>query len=262
MRISPTRFIAITFSLCTHSVSAQLIEWDRAWALREQVGLAPMDIAAMNVPGAFHESLIAAVREHFGTEAETDGPLVDAVVEAERDVSMRISWGRDPADARRDLEDTRMMVIDVLAALIDDSQDRLPPNLQGYVDRAVANGGLDSPYRLLNLLPAQREALLALQHPRDRVLRDARQRVRPGRVEAAREAFGSQAQLVLTRAQQAELAQLQSNIAANLEAVLDREMADYPEDSNTENPEETESGGQAKALPQRQNNSMAAVLAE
>ena len=73
---------------------------------------------------------------------------------------------------------------------------------------------------LLDLLPAQREAILALQHERDRVLRDARQRVRPARLDAARAAFDSQVQAVLTRFQQTELAQFQANIAANLDAVV------------------------------------------
>ncbi|MCP4592279.1 MAG: hypothetical protein GY842_16220, partial [bacterium] len=150
-------------------------EWDRAWWFREQVGLAPMDLAAMDIQARPHSQLIAAVRNHFDTNA-TDGQVIDALADAGRNLTKTLSWGRDSGEDFAHLRTERQNVLQALGGLTADTSNLLTVNLRMYVTRAVANVGIDSPYRLLSLTAAQRTKVLALQEQRDRVLYDARQR--------------------------------------------------------------------------------------
>ena len=71
-------------------------------------------------------------------------------------------------------------MIRALGPLAETGRDMLPMELRGYVARAIANAGLDSPYRLVDLTAEQRGEITALQQQRDRVIKDARHH-RPGK---------------------------------------------------------------------------------
>jgi len=209
---------------------AQSTEWDRAWWFREQVGLSPTDLAALDVEAEAHEALIEAVREHFADHAETDGATIDGLSAARRKAAGTISWGRDP-DADFDcLHTERQAVVLALGSPAEDARDLLPEEMRSYVVRAIANAGIDSPYRLLTLTAEQRTQIRTLQRQRDTVLFDARQRHRPNRQNAARERFAEAVEDLLTEEQQTELDEFNENIEADLEDVWAIELADYPDD--------------------------------
>ena len=164
--------------MCTPALG-QPAEWDRAWWFREQVGLAPTDLAAMGVPANVQEPLITMVREHFAAHPNTHGVLIDELAEAAREVASTVSWGRNTRNGFDRLRAQRQIVLQMLRSLGEQARDLLPVAMRPYVVRAIVNTGLESPYRLLSLTPPQRVQIAALQEERDTVLHDARQRHRP-----------------------------------------------------------------------------------
>ena len=230
MRLLQAVCMALLVMMLITPALAQPTEWDRAWWFREQVGLSPTDLAALDVEAEAHEALIEIVREHFAEHAETDGAVIDRLSAARRKAAGTISWGRDPGADFDHLRTERQAVILALGSLAEDAREMLPSGMRPYLVRAIANAGINSPYRLLNLTAEQRTQIIALQRQRDTVLLDARQRHRAARLDAARECFAEAVEDLLTEEQQTELAVLNANIAANLEDVWAIELADYPAD--------------------------------
>ena len=230
MKLLQAVYVALFVMILITPALAQPTEWDRAWWFREQVGLSPTDLAALGVEAEAHEALIEAVREHFADHAETDGAAIDRLSAARRKAAGTISWGRDPGADFDRLRTERQAVIRALGSPAEDARDLLPEEMRPYVVRAVANAGIDSPYRLLNLTAEQRTQIMAMQRQRDTVLLDARQRHRPTRLDAARERFAEAVEELLTEEQQTELERFNENIEADLEDVWEIELAGYPDD--------------------------------
>gem|GEM_PF-2723522 len=203
-------------------------EWDRAWWFREQVGLAPTDLAAMGVPANVQEPLIIMVRGHFAAHPNTHGVLIDELAEVAREVASTVSWGRNPRNAFDHLRAQRQIVLQMLRSLGEQARDLLPVTMRPYVARAMVNTGLDSPYRLLDFTAPQRVQIAALQEQRDTVLHDARQRHRPARLDEARQRFIDEVHPLLTPTQQTELDRFNANIEANFQAVWEIELAGFP----------------------------------
>jgi hypothetical protein len=225
---------------------AQANDLEHALIFRDSVGLGAADVAATGVSPPLHADLLATVEDHLTGEGSSGAPIVNEVALADQEVMLALSSGRSADEPRDALVAARATLIESLEPLIAECQALLAAD-GGLVDRAIENAGLDSPYRLLELSDGQWQALLELQHKRDAVLLDARQWHRPGRLEAARQGFEAAARAVLTAEQQAELEHFQANIAANLEAVLDREAA---WDSSTPEPGESDTVHRGKALPE------------
>ena len=87
MTLCTRAIIVVSILLPAFPSFAQPTEWDRAWWFREQVGMAPTDLAALGLAPEAQEALITAVREHFATHAETDGVVIDRLTAAKRQVT-------------------------------------------------------------------------------------------------------------------------------------------------------------------------------
>jgi hypothetical protein len=98
------------------------------------------------------------------------------------------------------------------------------------VDRAIDNVGIDSPYRLLDLTDQQRAQMRVRQERRDRVLLDARNRLRKNYRARVQQRFEDSVYDLLTPDQQAELDQFLANIEVNIEDVWRVEIANLPID--------------------------------
>ena len=215
---------------------AQPTEWDRAWEFRDQIGLSPTDLAALGVEVEVQEELAEAVRDYFadaelpgGGQAEASAiASIDALTEANRVLTKTVSWGRNPRTAFDRLRTRRAAVIETLSSPTDTARGLLPEDLRPYVARAIANVGIDSPYRLLDLTAEQRSQIIALQERRDTITKDARQWHRTNHLASVREQFAEAVYDLLTAEQQDELDEFTENVEANLDDVWDVELADYP----------------------------------
>ncbi len=220
-----------TFVLaCSVPCLAQHEEWDHAWRSREVVGLAPTDLAALNVAPATQRQLAVAYREHVASPEADTRPLV-ALADALRAVGGEASWGRDLGDAFDQAQSRRADLILAMQPIAEAALADAPPDgecLVPYLLRAVANAGIDCPYRLLDLTEEQRAQILTRQEQRDQVLRDARQWHRVRYLESVQAQFAGDVRGLLTEGQRIELADFEVNIDNNLVAVWAVELEDYP----------------------------------
>jgi hypothetical protein len=216
-------FVGLSF----HPAFAQPTEWDQAWQFREQIGLAPTDLAALDIDAEDQEALAEAVRDYFA-DPEHSALALDEFLEARRELVSDVSRGRDPEQAFDRVSTKRAALIQALQSLASTLRDEMPVELRPYVVHAITNTGIDSPYRLLDLTIQQRTQILALQEQRDRVTNDARQSTRKARVNAAQSTFEAGVRASLTESQRTELAGFNANIAANLVDVWQVELADFP----------------------------------
>jgi len=231
--------VSATVVTCYLSMSAiaQPTAFDRAWEFRDQIGLSPADLAAMRVDAQTQDQLTTLIRdalESGGTvsDAQQAAPspsdAIDGLTQAERALTEGVSWGRDPREAFDRVWAARAALIEALQPLSNAAREALPEQLRPYVARAVANAGIDSPYRLLDLTPEQRAKITSLQEQQARVTRDARQWHKLKHLAAVQDRFAKEVRGLLTAEQQAEVDRLNRNIEANLDAVWQVELASYP----------------------------------
>ena len=137
------------------SAVGQPSAFDRAWEFRDQIGLSPTDLAAIGVDAQAQDQLTTLIRDTLESAGPSPVDAIDGLTQAERALTEAISWGRDPREAFDRVRAARAVLIQALQPLTDAARDTLPEALRPYVARAVANAGIDSPYRLLDLTAEQ-----------------------------------------------------------------------------------------------------------
>ncbi len=204
-------------------------EWDAAWRVRGQLGLSPLDLAAMNVPPD-KQRLLAAGFRAIAASPEFEGTLLEDLAEAQGEVGRAVSRGREAREAFSRVRSRRTELIEHMQPIAQAflwTESRDDGRLLQIVLRVSVNAGIDSPCRLLDLTDEQREQILARQEDRDRILRDARQWHRTNHLESVRARFRDDVRALLTERQLTELTELEANIEENLAAVWAIELEGY-----------------------------------
>ena len=178
-----------------------------ASTLRQAIGFGATDVLPAVAGDANHRQMIA-LASAFVTEHQAQlTPLFVDLRAARKELTRCLTWGEDPTAARQELQDARQAMVAAISDLVSGLAALVPPAHQNLVPRVIQNRRLDPDVRVLDLSQQQRQAILQAQRDRNGVLKNARNWHKKSKNEAAKAAFESTLQSILTPQQRTALQQ-------------------------------------------------------
>lgn len=190
-------------------------------SLRTAIGLGTQACALLGMSGEEYTALAEAVSTHIQANRATVEPLIEAVAAARKDLLRAYEVGAEVIETK---EQALITATNALAtgcqSLLTSVSNGMPAGRATAFARAAQNRLLDSRVALLDLTSEQRTALRSAQRDRDSVLLHHQKRKNHQAIKAAMEAYESAVTSILTEPQRTARAQMETECAAKLSAIL------------------------------------------